>query len=303
MARGAVAEKARPKAKAAAGRAVSPAKGKGAEDLSDLAASVKELEDVQRAQSGSSLNWLTLVQGNTGIVKQGDPMYIKGAKLLDYVIPSKKLRLGPVLDATVLGMFKLYEQRPPKKGDGMSPTVGFWLPEDAEQVPQTGIFERELANGDLLYPVHWVFLYLHDFPDVEDALLAFRSIGNQVYKDLEKLLKSESTLWSEVRLKITNQSKRNEEHKSTSYYPDFEIAGRNFAYTDDKVSSVKGGLTPPEVRDILTRSGKLQSDYAKAKLVSRRNNIAALIGGSSRPALPASNASYDEDDGDGAVTF
>jgi hypothetical protein len=300
MARGAVATRSKPKA--AAGRAVTPAKSKGA-NLSELAAEVQGLENVERAKSGSNLSWITLVQGNTGILKPADPMYIKGAKMLDYVIPSKKLRLGQALDATVLAMFKLYEQRAPKRGDGISPTVGFWLPEDAEQIPQSGIFERQLANGDLLYPTHWVFLYLHQFPEEENVLLSFRSVGNAIYKDLEKLLKAETTLWSEARLTITNQSRRNDEHKTTNYYPDFEIDGRNFSYADGKVSPVKGGLSAKEIETVLTRSKQLQEDYAKAALVSRRNNVAALIGGASQTALPGAAASYEDDDEDGDVTF
>jgi hypothetical protein len=299
MARGAVATK----KKSAAGRAVIPAKGKGSEDLSSLAMRVRSMEATERAKTGSNISWLTLVQGNTGIVKPGDPAYIKGVKLLDYVIPSKKLRLGQKVEATVLGMFKLYEQRTKGDKDKLGALVGFWMPEDAEQVPQSGIFERQLANGDVLNPVHWVFLYLHDHPEIDDALLSFRSIGNAVYKDLEKMLKAETALWSEVRLEISNQAIRNDKHKTTNYYPDFEIVGRNFSYADDKVSPVKGGLAKDEIAEILKRSEKLLADYTGMKMVSKRNNVAALIGGTATKALPAANGGYEEDDSDEDVSF
>jgi hypothetical protein len=99
-----------------------------------------------------------------------------------------------------------------------------------------------------------------------------------------------------VRLEISNQAIRSDKHKTTNYYPDFEIVGRNFSYADDKVSPVKGGLAKDEIAEILKRSEKLLADYTGMKMVSRRTNIAALIGGTAAKALPASGGAYEDDD-------
>jgi hypothetical protein len=303
----ATATKTKAKPKSAGGGTASSVKKGAAEDLSSLAASVRGLESVERAKTGSNLSWVSLAQGNSGVLQPDDPAYIKGVKQLDFVIAAKNLRLGQTVDATVLAMFSLYEQRtaPRDASESTGQLVGFWMPDDAVQVPQSGIFERKLANGDTLYPTHWVFLYLHDHPEIDNALLSFRSIGNSIYKDLEKMLKAESSIWVEKRLKIGHQAIRNEKFKKTYYYPAFEVAGANFRFEGDELKPVKGGLSADEIREVLTRSKKLQDDYAAARMVSRRTNVAALIGAPTAPALPGSSGGYDDDeDDDGeAVAF
>jgi hypothetical protein len=289
-------------AKKAPAKSVSPAKKRSSsagDELSALAAQNKELEDSERAKTGSQNSFITLVQGNSGILLPDDSAYIKGVKLHDYVISSKKLRLGATLDVTILGMFKLYAETAKKvKETDMAPTVGFWMPEDAMQVPIQGIFDRPLPSGNVLQPVHWVYVYLHGHPDITDGMIAFRSTGNSVYTALEKLIKSESSICTELRFTVTKQAIKNETYKTTNYYPKFEIAGRNFKMDENRnVLPVKGGLKADEIKEILIRSNKVQKDYADMKLVAKKNNIAALIGSpQGKLALPAGKGAYKEDE-------
>jgi hypothetical protein len=175
------------------------------DELSVLTVQNKELEDSERAKTGGQSSFITLVQGNSGILLPDDNAYIKGVKLHDYVISSKKLRLGATLDVTILGLFKLYA----------------------------------------------------------------------------------------------------ETYKTTNYYPKFEISGRNFKLDEDgKVIPVKGGLKADEIKEILLRSNKVQKDYADMKLVSKKNNIATLIGApQSRAALPAGKGGYEEVEDDEETDF
>jgi hypothetical protein len=74
----------------------------------------------------------------------------------------------------------------------------------------------------------------------------------------------------------------------TDYYPKFEIAGRNYAWTDEgDIAFIKGGLPPEEVQDLLTRSRDLQKEYAEKRIVGEKD-VAAILGipGTERPALP-----------------
>ena len=91
--------------------AKSAGKDEELDELSALAATAKELEDAERAKTGGNSLFITLVQGNSSILAEGDPRYIKGVKMHDYVISQNKLRLGAALDATVIGVFKLYEEK------------------------------------------------------------------------------------------------------------------------------------------------------------------------------------------------
>jgi hypothetical protein len=277
------------------------------DELSSLALANKELEDVERAKSGSQLSFITLVKANSKAVDKNHADYIPGLKPLEYAIVSKKLRLGAKLDATVIGMFKLYGQVARKEKEKDLPkTIGFWMPEDAAQFPMVpnDPFRRQLPDGSTLEPVHWVFAYLHKFPEVEDGLIAFRSIGNSVYSDLQKLVKAESSVVTELRFTISHQDKFNKAYDKTDYYPKFEISGRNYKLWDGKVVKTKDSdLDAETLKDILTRSKTIHENYAQMRLVAKRN-VAALIGPAPRAALSDGKDSYEDDDeGDEAVSF
>jgi hypothetical protein len=286
-----------------ASRAKKPAvENEDLDELSSLAAVTKELEDAERSKYGGGNLFISLVQGTSSILAEGDPRYMKGVKLYDYVIAQNKLRLGQSFDATVLGFFKLYEEKAKKEKDNeMAKTVQFWMPEQAEQVPlgKNENFARYLANGNVLMPVHWVFLYLHKHPEIEGAMLSFRSTGNKVFDQLRKLLKRESSLCTELRFSIGKQSIRNETYNRTIFYPDFVIAGKNFDYVDGKVKLIKDGMGKEEVKTILERSKGVQEDYAANRMVSIKPEatLAMLIGAPViRSALPAPGEALDDGD-------
>jgi hypothetical protein len=278
-------------------------KGAKLDQLSAMAASSKAYEDEIRAQAGSSNSFITLVQGNTGILKPDNKAYIKTAKLYDYVISKSKLRLGATLDVTILGMFKLYvEKEKAQKQSDMAKTVSFWMPEDAEQIPLApgSNFERQLPNGHWLQVTHWIFVYLHNHPEIEDALIAVQSLGNRVHAELQKEVAAQSELCSELRFTVGKQVMRGTSNDTENYYPKFEVSGRNFKYEGDKVVLLKGGLPEDELAEVLRRSQALHEEYANKRMVAQKN-LAAIVGVAPRPALPA--AGYDEEDDEAAVTF
>jgi hypothetical protein len=290
-----------------AGRKSSMETAGSADELSSLALAGKELEDEQRAQTGSQNSFITLVKANGQVLDKNNPAFMKGVKALDYVIASKKLKLGAKLDVTVLGMFKVYAEV--KKGDTdkeMPKTVAFWMPDQAMQFPIASgeIFDRELLNGNVLQPVHWVFVYLHDFPAVDDGIITFRSKGNSIYTALQKLVKAESKVCTELRFIVSNQDMYNEKYRKTDYYPKFEIVGRNYTLTEDGkvILDKQSGLDRETLKEILSRARDVQADYKEMKLVAKRN-IEALTGPSPRKALPDGKAAYAEDDEDEAVSF
>jgi hypothetical protein len=289
------------------GRKPSAETADSADELSSLALEGKELEDEQRAQTGSQNSFITLVKANGQVLDKNNPAFMKGVKPLDYVITSKKLRLGAKLDVTVLGMFKVYAEV--KKGDTdkeMPKTVAFWMPEQAMQfeIAPGSIFDRELPNGNVLQPVHWVFVYLHDFPEVDDGIIAFRSKGNSIYAALQKLVKAGSTVCTELRFEVSNQDIYNEKYRKTDYYPRFEVTGRNYTLTGDGkvVPDRQSGLDRETLREILSRARDIQVSYKEMKMVAKRN-VGVLTGPEPRRALPAGKAEYAEDDEDEAVSF
>ena len=297
------------KAKPAAGKksGTSTATG-GLDELSALANSTKELEDAQRLTEGGQGTYIKLVTSQSGEVDVNSPAFMKGVKPLDYVISSRRMVVSDkkqCVDATVIGMFKVYAEKAKKESDNdMAKTVKFWLPEEAVQYPTVAgsNFERELPDGNVLVPAHWVFLYLHNHPDVTDGRIIFQSKGNAVYAELAKMMKAESSVCTELRFKISNQNEYNDKYKKTYYYPKFEIAGHNYKLVDGKVTKTKDSdVDAATLKEILTRSDQLYKDFAAFKIVSKQ---AALPAPAVRAALPAGKGAYvDDDDGDENVTF
>jgi hypothetical protein len=286
-----------------------PKKGPVAlDELNGIVAETLALEQAERAKSGSQHSWLTLVGPGSPILSPKDPKFIKGVRMLDFVLPDKKLRLGPKVTVSVLGMFKLYQQTLKKKNENdMPPVIGFWMPEDAEQVPLApgDNFTREFMDREgktnSLIPVHWVPLYIHGHEDLTDVVLAFRSRGNEVYRELFKLMKRETKAYTELRFTLTNQDVANTKYNKTDYYPKFDIEGRNYRIDEDgQIELVKGGMDATELQDLLTRSRDLQKEYAEKRMVAQKN-VAAILGLSAQPALPPGRADdefLDEDDDD-----
>jgi hypothetical protein len=147
-------------------------------------------------------------------------------------------------------------------------------------------------------------VYLHDFPEVDDGIIAFRSKGNSIYAALQKLIKAESTVCTELRFEVSNQDIYNEKYRKTDYYPKFEITGRNYTLTEDGkvVLDKQSGIDRETLKEILSRSKDIQSNYKEMKMVAKRN-VEALTGPAPHKALPAGKAEYAEDDEDQAVNF
>ena len=294
------------------------------DDLSALAGATKALEDERRAESGGSGTWMRLLNTGADEITKGTTKHIKGAEAGDYYIAEKNLLLKEP-EMTVLGVFKVFaEKKPGKKKDQgadrdeMDTTVSFWHPVDAEQIPLKAgdNFRRELRNGNYLQPMHWMFVYIHDHPELKDVLIPFQSIGNGYCNDIMKIIKKTSAISTEIRFKFSSVGERNEEWNKTYFYPVATEAGRNFHFNTDtgKLELIpKTGLKADEVREILTRAKEAQENYASFKSVSKRSEPqllaaagpaqAALPAGGARKGLPGAKGAYEDDDGEGPTRF
>ena len=292
---------AKTKESGAAAPAVKPKKGAEVvradefDDLSRLAAEGKKIEDEERARTGSSLTWITCVQPGAGVLSKSNiEEYVKGVEEGDFFIKDRKLRIGEIMRANLLGTFKVYgEIKKAETKNEMAQTVSFWHPDDADNIPLEGNFERPLANGNVLVPMHWVFLEipLADGTFV-DAMLPFRSKGNSYFAAFEKLVKKASDISPQLQVEFKSVPDANNSFKKAYQYPVGSVIGKNFDYDSEtgKVSLVKGGQNAQAVRRLLEKYNDLQTSYAGSKVVSRRNidKIRELIpGNGGKKLLPA----------------
>ena len=296
-------------------KAPAPRKSKAAavpsefDELSNLAASTKVLEDEIRAQTGGQNTWIKVIQGGANEVTKGTPEYIKGAEAGDFLVPvgDGKCVVKETLRVTPVGMFKIYsEKKPGASPSEMAQTVSFWLPEDAEQIPLASgdNFKRLLPNGNYLQPMHWMFVYVHELPELKDALIPFQSIGNSYYAKIVKTVKANSAIAAELVLDLKTEGKMNEEFHKMYFYPVAEVASKNFDFAADtgKVTLLKGGADAAKVKAILTLSNEMQKQYKELKLVTKRTPQQLLISAGpqapiERKGLPGSTkGGYAQDD-------
>lgn len=261
------------------------------EALNALYEEMTGLEAENREAGGLNYSYLKLLgnSANDPIMKKGKAEYIEGAKEGHWVIPSKKLYLGEEVKLTVLGMFSLFEDSiagqksdSKSKQEPMRQIVGYWMPKDAEHIPVEGIFDRPYVdkNGEthILKPVHWVFVHLHDHPEIDDALITFKSKGNAVYKELQRLFSSVAST-TELCLMMTNQELTAKGYDRDYLYPKFEVVSRNYEVVDGKIKLIRGAFSAAEVAEVIRRGHALQSDYAGHKMVRKKTSIAAIVAG------------------------
>jgi hypothetical protein len=267
------------------------------EELNLLAGTGKAIEDEVRSQTGGQNSFIKLIgDPQAKELQEGKSEYIKGAKYKSFVIGNKKINLGLKVEVTVLGTFKLYEETEIKKeGAKELPKIfGYWMPEDAMNIPADGPFDHPFRAKDgsmhTLRPVHWVAVYIHKLPDVEDAVFAFRSTGNSIYSQIAKMIKNQSEIAPQLRFTVTTQAIENKTWDKTNLYPLFEVTGKNFDMKEGKVSLIdadEGGMPLSVVKDLLGRYAHLQESYKENQMVARKTNIAGLIGAPPAPAKAA----------------
>lgn len=246
--------------------------------LNEVIQRVSATEAAHRASEGSALTWITLIGAGSKVLVEKDAAYIEGAMPNTFVITSKKILLGKKFKATVLGIFKVYAEMtvPPQGSGDMAKTVGYWHPDDAEQVPLEGNFKRPLPNGNNLEVQHWALLYLPDHPELEGVVLSFKGAGNQYAKKLSKLIKDNSTVSPELMVEFSVEQVENKNYKKYFSYPVAEIAGKNFEFDGTNVTFK--GMKEKEAEVVIDRWADVQEAYDKGSMVARH------------AALPKANA-------------
>jgi hypothetical protein len=296
--------KAAAESKAAAKRAKAAPVDSEFDELSNLAQATKVYEDDRRAEIAGNNTYIKVLQPGTDIITKGTKAYISKAEAGDFLVPISdgKFAVRETLRVTVLGMFKLFAEKQPSGVEGtLDQTKSFWLPEDAEQIPlaEGDNFKRVLSSGNYLQPIHWLFVYLPEFPEIKNALIPFQSIGNSYYDRLVKLVKANSSLATELVLDLKTEAKEKQLDKKTTrtnFYVIAEVAGRNYDYDagTGKVRLTKDGMNADELKTVLELSGSMNKEYSEHKLVSKRSQQQLLGYAGNAPiahkGLPGSTA-------------
>ena len=218
------------------------------------------------------------------ILDKTTPDYIPKAAYKGFCIPAHKINLGFEFFYTVMAIFSVYEEKVKPKGKAVNeipPIVGYWMSEQARQVPiaEGSYFDREFIAQDgethILSPVFWVFGLVKDHEDLGLHNMVFRSTAAVNAKGLQKILSATEGVTCQQVVKVTAEKKEFPKFKSTTYRPIFEATDRmNFQVKGSTIIAKEWDKA--EVAEFVKMYYALQSDYSNQRLVANRDVAAAV---------------------------
>lgn len=257
-------------------------------DLAALAAkanAAKDADAATRSADGVNVQFISLCQSQAKALDEDDALHIPGIKQKDFYIQAKKIRFGPRLTVVPLAFLTVYTEYSQSGNNGKF--LGIWHKEDALQYPLCvgHFFNRELPNGHELRPAHWVLVYLPDHPEIERAVITFKSTGNKVAKAWNKEVDARGTSCQLI-YELSSKGVSNDSGKWNEVTYDFQ----GYVYETEP----KFKIIEDYAEEVIEKSLEYNTQYQKGVLVPRR----AAGAMNSQRVLPGTSPFEEADDDD-----
>lgn len=169
-------------------KAVSEVEGKEVaevsnEELAALIADGKKLQETENAGDGVKADYILLAKpGTKAINPKQTELYIEGLKIGDFFLQKEKKVLGTKLRVVPLAFVTLYQEK--ASADKDAQFFGIWNKEQAEsyELVNGSYYDRQLPNGHILQPVNWVMVEVLGHPEIENAVIAYKSTGSRIWR-------------------------------------------------------------------------------------------------------------------------
>ena len=147
------------------------------EELAGLLAQNQKLQEKENEGERVEADYLILAKTGTKALQRSKKEYIQGLQIGDIFLQKDKKILGTEVKVVPLAFITLYQEK--ESADQDAKFFGMWNKEQAVTFPVAdgSYFNRQLPNGHILVPVNWVCVYLPDHPEIENAVVAFKSTG------------------------------------------------------------------------------------------------------------------------------
>ena len=245
----------------------------------ELEALLKQAETLQKQsqeEEGVQATYLLLAKsGSKALKKSEKDLYIQDLKVGDIYIQKTKKNLGDTVRVVPLAFISLYNE---KDGTGKDAKFyGTWSKQDALQFPPCdGVaFNRQLPNGHILVPVNWVCVYLPDFPEIENAVVAFKSTGIRIWRDWRKDAQENSTACATLVYNLCEEVYGNDDYDWTDF--SFKLEGS--LLESDKLTALKTLKKSNEIQEAVqsnTFAPKHTVTSAEVKAIESKANPKAL---------------------------
>lgn len=256
------------------------------EELAGLLAQNQKLQEKENEGEGIKADYILLAKPSSKVLKKTDKeLYMPGLGIGDFYCDpkGKKINLGSELKVVPLAFITIYNER--ESADKDSKFFRVWNKEQAVTFPfaDDSYFNRQLPNGHILVPVHWVCVTVIGHHEIENAVIAFKSTGSRIWKKWKEDAKSRSGSSATLVYKIFEEAYSNDRFDWTDI--GFEFVGS--LLESDKEEAVY----------CLRKSNAIREAYEKATLVGN-HDVSALT--AKKPATLIEDASdvadsYDDD--------
>ena len=244
-------------------KAVSQTEGKEIAEVSDdeiatLMAQNAQLQAKESEGDGVKADYILLAKtGSKALKKSQKDLFIEGLAVGDFYLQKEKVNLGDTLKVVPLAFITLYDEVEDKPQNAQF--FGVWNKEQAVTYPVAdgSYFNRQLPNGHILKPKNWVMVEVLDHPEIENAVIAYKSTGSRIWKkwkeDAKQRSQSSATLVYEIKEEVCS----NENNEWTDI--GFEYVAS--LLETDKAMAVK----------CLKKSNNLRESYEKHILVGNHD--------------------------------
>ena len=244
-------------------KAVSQTEGKEIAEVSDdeiatLMAQNAQLQAKESEGDGVKADYILLAKtGSKALKKSQKDLFIEGLAVGDFYLQKEKVNLGDTLKVVPLAFITLYDEVEDKPQNAQF--FGVWNKEQAVTYPVAdgSYFNRQLPNGHILKPKNWVMVEVLDHPEIENAVIAYKSTGSRIWKkwkeDAKQRSQSSATLVYEIKEEVCS----NENNEWTDI--GFEYVAS--LLETDKVMAIK----------CLKKSNNLRESYEKHILIGNHD--------------------------------
>jgi hypothetical protein len=241
-------------------KAVSEVEGKEVAEVSDeelaqLMAEGKKHQDAENSGDGVKADYILLAKtGTKALKKTQTDLYIQGLAIGDFFLQKEKKVLGDKLKVVPLAFITLYQEK--ESRDMNAKFFGVWNKAQAESFPLVdgSYFDRQLPNGHILQPVNWVCVEVLGHPEIENAVITYKSTGSRLWRKWKEDAKPRSQTSATLIYEISELEVSNDKNEWTDI--GFNYVGS--LLETDKAMAVK----------CLKKSNAIRGAYENKTLVS-----------------------------------
>jgi hypothetical protein len=272
-------------------KAVSEVEGKEVAEVSDeelaqLMAEGKKHQDAENSGDGVKADYILLAKSGTKALKKSQTdLYIEGLKIGDFFLQKEKKILGESLKVVPLAFITLYQEK--ESRDLNAKFFGVWNKAQAESydLVEGSYFDRQLPNGHILQPVNWVCVEVLGHPELENAVIAYKSTGSRIWRKWKEDAKPRSQTSATLIYEIFEEEVSNDKNEWTDI--GFKYAGS--LLETDKAMAVK----------CLKKSNAIREAYENRTFVA--DHVVATVAPATKAVAQIEDASqteesYDDDE-------